>query len=115
MDGGNAEPARRQAAVEPRALAVSVDDVHALRADHLDGHRQMPHAETAQGQLDHGRAKLAEAIEEDAIPWAGDHDLDLVRGQMPHEIPHVLRPATRARGDEQMQDTNRAAHSADPL
>ena len=51
---GRFGPARRETAVEPRPLAVRVDDLDAVLPDEPHREGQVPHPKAAQGQLDDG-------------------------------------------------------------
>ena len=114
VDGGHAQRARPDPAVQPGAFAVRVHDVDAVPLDQPHRQRQVTHAEPGQGQFDHRHPEVAEAVEEDPVTRCRDHHLELVAGQVAHEIVDVLRAASRTRGDEQVQDVDRSGHRATP-
>ena len=110
MHGRHAQRARREPAIQSRPLPVRVHDVDAVPLHQPQGERQVAHAETRQRQLDHRHAELAKPIVEDAVARRRDHHVELVLGQMAHQVVHVLRPAARARRDEHVQHGDGAAH-----
>ena len=62
----------------------------------------------------HGYRISRVTIRADHCPHLIQHAVELLAGQVAHEIVDVLRAASRTRGDEQVQDVDRSGHRAAP-
>ena len=67
----------------------------------------MAHAQAAQRQLHYGDPEIPEAVEEDAVPGRGDDHLELVTGEVPHQVEDVLGPAAGTGRDEHVEHAHR--------
>src|SRR5437867_3228429 len=108
VDGGRAGPARGQAPVEPRAFAVSVDDLDPEAPDQADGREQRARTEPARRDLRDGEAEGAKPVEEGAVARPRHGDFELAPWEAAREVIHLTRPtAGRGRG-EQLENTDHA-------
>ena len=108
VDGGHAGPARGQASVEPRALAVRVDDLDAESPDQADGREQRTRAEPARRNLRDGEAEGAKALEERAVARPRHGQLELAPREATREVVHLARAAAGRRRGEQLEDPDQA-------
>ncbi len=104
----HAGEARRQAAVEPAALAVRVDHVDAAAAHEGDGGEEGARVEAVGPDLRDGQPERAEALEERAVARRGDGDLERVARQAASQVVDLPRAAARRRGGEQLEDADHA-------
>ena len=107
VHGGHAEGARDQPPIETGALAVRVDETHATLADQSHESRERGRVEAVRRELDRLDAALAEAIEQRAVARSRHDRSPAPRPQPAGDGEHVLRPAARLGGDEQLEDRPR--------
>ena len=69
----------------------------------------MARPQPADRELLDPHTELLETLEEDPVPGRGHHDLELLARQGADEVVDLLGSAADARGDEELQDTDRHA------
>ena len=110
VDGRHPGPPRREAAVEPRPLAVGMYEIDPAPADEAKHCGQRPKAQPVRRDLDERRAAVAENPRVRPTGGTRDGDGELGGRQMPDQLTHLGRAAAQPGRDEELEDAQRPGH-----